>query len=111
TQSQTPRSPAGPCSDHIIHFSAPPSRSASRRVRVPCPRHPQTPFSSLSPDPSPLCTPLGCPRMSRASTAIPPLSSSRTPVENGTTAADNVVRTKILLLGMRRCVHPCLRPP
>ncbi|KAM5537166.1 hypothetical protein V8D89_009099 [Ganoderma adspersum] len=40
--------------------------------------------------------------MSRTSAARPQPSSSRTPVENGANATDSVVRTKILLLGMRR---------
>lgn len=49
--------------------------------------------------------------MSRASAARPQPSSSRTPMENGANTADNVVRTKILLLGMRRWVYAFLRPP
>ena len=113
-QSQTSDPPTSTRSDHIIHFSALhiPLRVPTRPSPV-LAASPQTPFSLqlLVISQPHLYTPLGYPIMSRASTARPQPSSSRTPVDNGATAADNVVRTKILLLGMRRCVHPYSRSP
>ena len=94
-------------SDHSL--SASPTRPGLVLVAYPSPS-PALPPPSCARCSSPAQFPR-LPNMSRASSSRQPQPQpSRAPGANGTKPADNVARTKILLLGMRRSVPTAARP-